>query len=333
MTLDHRRGVSLAASLALGAVACSVEVLPRTANDGVDRIVNGEDTAIEELPWQVLVSGWCGGSIVNRDWVLTAAHCVTDEDASLEDLGDLWIKAGVTDRTAAGQVRHVSEVHVAPGWDGIAWHGADAALLRLDEPLDFSDAGVHCITLANAEDDEAYAGPGEPAVTSGWGSLSEDGGSTDILQSVTLSLVSFEDAQEYYGSLTDDHIATATEGFDSCYGDSGGPLTVDADGQTLQVGIVSWGQGCASGAPGMYARVSSFVDWIAEVTGEDAGTLCESSGDPGADPTNAEDDAGTGDGPKGSCEGSCGVEADGCWCDDECVMYDDCCEDVGLWCG
>ena len=230
-------------------------------------IVGGTATTIGANPWQVSLqsstgSHFCGGSILNENWILTAQHCVNDGGTISKPAR---IEAGTTTISGSGQVRSVAEVIVYPGYVD-ASKGKDVALLRLSTPLDLSGANAKAIGLVTAAD--ASAGVTNTGVVSrvtGWGTLSSGGSSPDTLQTVDVNIVSNSSAQTSYPSetITADQLAAAAPGKDSCQGDSGGPLTVLKGTTRVLAGVVSWGYGCAdSRYPGMYARVSSFETWI-----------------------------------------------------------------------
>ena len=110
--------------------------------------------------------------------------------------------------------------------------------------------------------------PGQSSWITGWGNTEGTTNSTQ-LQVVEVPITT----QSNYGSnqIDADMIMAGFPdgGYDSCQGDSGGPMVVlAADGQTyLQSGVVSWGNGCADpGYPGVYSRVSYFIDWICDNT-------------------------------------------------------------------
>ena len=104
------------------------------------------------------------------------------------------------------------------------------------------------------------------AVVTGWGDLTRGGSQPDILQEVTVRTQSTEQCRGQYGQnkISDNMICAAKPGKDSCWGDSGGPLAVQGQGgEFRQVGVVSFGRGCARpGYPGVYTRVTSFLPWI-----------------------------------------------------------------------
>jgi secreted trypsin-like serine protease len=235
-------------------------------------IVGGTATTIGANPWQVSLQSssgfhFCGGSIINANWILTAQHCVNDGGVISKPAR---IEAGTTTISGSGQVRSVAEVVVYPGYVD-ASKGKDIALLRLSTPLDLSGASAKAIPLVTAAD--ATAGLTNTGVVSrvtGWGTLSSGGSSPDTLQTVDVNIVSNSSAQTSYPSetITADQLAAAAPGKDSCQGDSGGPLTVLKGSTRVLAGVVSWGYGCAdSRYPGMYARVSTYESWIASKIG------------------------------------------------------------------
>lgn len=241
------------------------------------RIVGGQNAAITDYPWQVAIttaSGqqYCGGSIIDEYWVVTAAHCLGGTPPH--------IKAGVTNRTHPGQLIAVEEMFIYPLYPGATGSEFDIALLRLTAPIDLSGPEAAAIPIVSRfHADAGLTDEGVTSIVTGWGALSEGGASSNILQMVEVPIVTNESASPFYdpifgeGSITPDMLAAGfTEGgADACQGDSGGPLVVaDPDsplGYSL-AGVVSWGYGCARpNFPGLYARVSYFSDWIEITTG------------------------------------------------------------------
>lgn len=259
--------VCLIAVFATAAAGC-VETGDEVGRDQSE-IVGGESTQISTLPWQVSLqtsSGFhfCGGSIVADKWIVTAAHCVAGGPPAM-------IVAGITQLSQAstGQVVPVARAITAPGYVDVA-QGKDLALLELSQPLQLNGTTVAAIRpVGPAEAAAGIAAAGVTATVSGWGALESGGASPDTLQSVQVPIVSLTDASADYGmQLTPDQIAAGVRGVggkDSCQGDSGGPLVVtdQGTGEVKLAGVVSWGYGCADPAyPGMYARVSSFFEFI-----------------------------------------------------------------------
>ena len=234
-------------------------------------VIDGEPIGIAQAPWQVsLQSGgghFCGGTVIGPSTIVTAAHCVEGSSA-----GDLFVRAGVTDRDdSSGQDRSVSRVIVHPG--GFA-ASADVAVLVLSQPLSLG-SNVQAIGLATAVDVAAAAS----ATVSGWGARSEDDaeGSTTLLAAEVPILDDATCAAQLGadGSIVaDNELCAEGQGAGSCYGDSGGPLTVvAADGSVRLAGVVSWGVECAV-LPGVFAEVPAFAGWITD------GAAAGATGDP-----------------------------------------------------
>jgi len=233
-----------------------------------DEIVGGTATTIDRVPWQVALttaSGFqfCGGSIVNANWVVTAQHCVADLNS------DMRVVAGVTrmSQQASGQIRTINGVAMNPGFtDPTVGH--DLALVHVTPALDLSGANAKAIGIVTAADAAAGAtNPGVVATVTGWGTTSEGAANTsDVLNTVDVPLISNATASAQYGmTISADQLAAglAAGGKDSCQGDSGGPLTVAVGGTRKLAGAVSWGEGCArANLAGLYARVSSFESYI-----------------------------------------------------------------------
>jgi len=267
-----RKLTCVALSLAFLTTACDAQT-DVAAPDG-DRgtetksfaIVGGSDAPIEAAPYQVALRwgtgpSFCGGTIVSPTWIVTAAHCVED------GLQGVLVFAGSARIDNSGQFRSVASFSVFPGYV-TAERGKDVALIELNSPLDLSGPRARAIGIMTPELAAlGYADPGRVATVTGWGTLSSNGATPDALQSVDVPIVSQAVAGQSYDGLTDDQLAAGAVGIggrDACQGDSGGPLVVEGPGGApVLAGVVSWGIGCGlPDYPGMYARVSSFSDWI-----------------------------------------------------------------------
>lgn len=116
--------------------------------------------------------------------------------------------------------------------------------------------------------------PAEPGTENvrltGWGALSEAGAEyPDILQKASVMLVGDTECNDGLQAVDpsafifeDLELCASAQPSDSCYGDSGGPLTIGAGSEALLAGVVSWGLECAGPAPGIYAEVPAVIDWI-----------------------------------------------------------------------
>ncbi|XP_026570231.1 chymotrypsinogen A-like [Pseudonaja textilis] len=230
---------------------------------GYSRIVNGEDAVPGSWPWQVSLqepSGWhfCGGSLVNENWVVTAAHCgVTTNN---------FVVLGEFDRCSPEekiQKLAVEKVFVHPNWDSGKLNN-DIALIKLATPATFSDT-VSPVCLTDATDSFQS---GNLCVTTGWGKTRYNAFDTPCkLQQTALPLLSNQQCSEFWGSkITDSMVCAGAAGSSSCMGDSGGPLVCQNGNIWKLVGIVSWGSSrCSTSTPAVYGRVSALRAWADKI--------------------------------------------------------------------
>jgi secreted trypsin-like serine protease len=230
---------------------------------GSPRVVGGSAATTTDAPWQVLVlpNGYlCGGAILDATHVVTAAHCVYDnEDQEIVAPSAVTVHAGVTNRFVAGQHPAVTAVSVDPGYDP-DMQTSDVAILTLGAPFSFTTS-VQAIELT----DVGYRpGPSDGLRLSGWGSdvARAPGDETtphavDNLNVATLHTSS--GCASVYAPFDDNLLLCAGQaGLDACQGDSGGPLAVQVAGVWKLAGIVTGGAGCAwPNYPGYYARVAN----------------------------------------------------------------------------
>ncbi|MFI0740592.1 serine protease [Streptomyces sp. NPDC021100] len=250
---------ALKRTVAVGAAAVAALGLQAgwaQADDPAPRPVVGGVLAQQgEFPWMVRLSMGCGGALYTRQIVLTAAHCVDGSGANTS----ITVTAGAVDLNSSQAIKVKStEVLQAPGYNG---SGKDWALIKLARPLDLP-------TLKTA-DTTAYDSGTFTVV--GWGATREGGGQQTKLRKAQVPYVDDATCGKAYGSslIPGEEICAGyvdQGGVDTCQGDSGGPMfRKDDAGAWVQVGIVSWGTGCARpGYPGVYTQVSTFAGDIAE---------------------------------------------------------------------
>uniref|UniRef100_A0A8C4SKX4 Transmembrane protease serine 4-like n=1 Tax=Erpetoichthys calabaricus TaxID=27687 RepID=A0A8C4SKX4_ERPCA len=231
-----------------------------------DRIVGGTDAKIEQWPWQVSLqfSGdhTCGGSIINPRWIMAAAHCFPKE----YHMVSRWaVVPGITKQSSSGAVS-VDKIFTNGQYSTLT-SDFDLALLRLQNPLTLTEA-IRPVCLPYSD---LALKPNDSLWVTGWGYMKENAGvlATVLqqarIQYVDRSVCNLPDI--YDGYITPRMIcAGSLQGkVDSWQGDSGGPLVYLAE-QWTQVGVVSWGSGCAEKLhPGVYSNVPAFLDWIYNV--------------------------------------------------------------------
>ncbi|KAF2367240.1 Serine proteases trypsin domain [Trinorchestia longiramus] len=249
-----------------GSTDCRCGIVNRQSS----RIVGGVATEVNEYPWQAgLVwpntrSVFCGGTLISDRYILTAAHCTDGSNPA--DL-DIMLGAHSTNRDASSAII-VDPIRIINHADyGNPSMDNDIALIEI-KPLDFSDPDVQVRPACLPDTDVQYVG--SQGTVSGWGTLTEDGSQPSALREVTVPVVSNSECKSVYGSvITSNMLCAGTDagGKDSCQGDSGGPL-VTPDGENYElIGVVSFGAGCGQAAtPGVYARVTEYLDWIEKNT-------------------------------------------------------------------
>ncbi|CAG4926767.1 unnamed protein product [Colias eurytheme] len=223
------------------------------------KIVGGDKAPEGAYPYQVSLRRndtkefhACGGSIIRPTWILTAAHCTNDLNAT-----DITAVVGTNKLSSGGDRYKVKQIINHEDFNRTTFAN-DIALLEVDEmsfnakvaPIDLTDKNTPGYTKC---------------ILTGWGNIQSgtNNNRPDDLRMLTTYTIEVDTCQlrleDFSTPVTDKQICTTSRGYSgACQGDSGGPLVLNKK----LVGVVSWGVGCARGYPDVYARVFSYRDWI-----------------------------------------------------------------------
>uniref|UniRef100_A0A8C5FJG6 Chymotrypsin-like n=1 Tax=Gadus morhua TaxID=8049 RepID=A0A8C5FJG6_GADMO len=256
--VNHKRGIQSTVvmflmlscfALVASGLGCGMPSIRPQVREEDNKIVNGQNAVSGSWPWQVSLqetSGFhfCGGSLINQNWVVTAGHCRVTP-------GRHRVVLGEHDRQSNAeqiQVISIARAITHPYYNGQNWvnFNNDVTLLRLASPARMSSR-VSPVCLATPGSDPAA---GTRCFTTGWGKTGQTS-SPRYLQQTSLPLLSSTQCRQYWGQnkITDAMICAGASGVSSCRGDSGGPLVCERSGVWSQVGIVSWGTSNCNCAP------------------------------------------------------------------------------------
>ncbi|XP_041801227.1 elastase-1-like [Chelmon rostratus] len=258
----------------LAAVALSeLKPQPRYLEDIFSRVVGGEVAAPNSWPWQVSLqfrsgSGYyhnCGGTLIERGWVMTAAHCVDTPRTYRVVLGDHDIYSGA----GTEQVLAVSNIYIHPGWDpNDVAGGDDIALLRLSSSATLNSY----VQLGSLPPSGQILPNNNPCYITGWGRTSTNGNLSAQLKEAYLPVVDHKTCSSngWWGSSVKTTMVCAGGYSEAgCSGDSGGPLNCLVDGKYYVHGVTSFvsGYGCNTyQRPTVFTRVSAFIEWMDSVS-------------------------------------------------------------------
>lgn len=257
------------------------EDIPASDVDG--QIVGGVPAGAEDAPWQVALIGsnsddefyygygyqFCGGTLIDPYWVLTAAHCVETGSGGVPSPSSINIVAGVKNLvspTPGFQRRSVAKIIRHPSYNKGSYLNNDVALLKLSSPVIIGGSGDTKTATLPIATPTMGSWSGKNALVTGWGNtkfLSPP--YPYALRKATVKVISNTECAATYGdAITSNMLCTKFVSSKSvCSGDSGGPLAIDRNGagNWVLVGVVSFSNVGCSAASG-YARVSKYTSWI-----------------------------------------------------------------------
>ncbi|XP_076053596.1 venom serine protease-like [Oratosquilla oratoria] len=233
------------------------------------RLTGGRETGLNQYPWMAAIvrvndfQPYCGGSLINNRWVLSAAHCV-----NLTLYFDSQILLGEHDfatlqDTSATIRMNVAVALVHPEYrDEIYDH--DIGLLKMDFEVDLERSpGIKPICLPTRL---LPRDSGVPAVAVGWGLNSYEQRVSTRLQEVEFDLMAPEVCRDRFPRVeplvTPRILCSWARGRDTCKGDSGGPVFVNIRDRSVIYGIIANGPDPCGQDPGMNTRITAYMDWI-----------------------------------------------------------------------
>lgn len=231
------------------------------------RIVGGRVARSGQLPYQVgiLLEGksgmsWCGGALVAKRWILTAAHCLDGTQSVTIYLGSIHAK----DKAAQAIIVNKSNFRIHSGWNTKTLAN-DIGLIKLTEDARLS-SNIKIINLPS-ESEASKNFVGYTGIASGWGRSSDNSNSvTEVLRYTELRIITEAECKwSFHSYIRKSNICTSgSDKKSTCNGDSGGPLVYGEGDNRVIIGVTSFGSadGCQKGYPAVFTRVGHYLHWI-----------------------------------------------------------------------
>jgi len=282
--IGNRRGICCPSSEPVS--ECGMDMLQLTQIKGL--ILGGDDAEKGTWPWMIALFGTrggvtryhCGGAIIHRQYVLTAAHCF-DHGRKPENfhirVSGYDISVAAQDDVPGAEDAQIEQIIIHPQYNRGKFN-FDLALVKLKRPVTRTDQRV-CLPEGPGRNLEVKL-----AHLTGWGNTVEgvdgqEGKNSDILQEITLPVQDISGCRDVYasklGQLLNNYFPEDIDGSkfycagdqekkkDACQGDSGGPLMASKDSKYYVIGVVSVGGSlCGKNLPTLFTRVDLFSNWI-----------------------------------------------------------------------
>ncbi|KAL5019337.1 hypothetical protein ScPMuIL_005059 [Solemya velum] len=253
------------------------------------KIVNGNEADQGEWPWQASIvkyqnGNWyyiCGGSLLAKNKVVTAAHCVDSGGENIcpnssnysffkhfRDASDYLVILGDHSRSrteGTEQTINIKSIEWHSGWVSSSFllFPNDIAVMTLEEDAELNE---HVDTIALGSSSTSTAN----CFITGWG-VTESGSSSAVLMETSATVITPSACKMVWGSrINTGQICLLDSESGSCSGDSGGPLACKSGSTWYLMGVTSWGHSSCSESsivkryPSVYTRISSYVDWVKE---------------------------------------------------------------------
>lgn len=233
------------------------------------RIIDGTDTTPAAHPSYVVVdmgSSMCSGTLIAKQWVLTAAHCLTEND---EPISASSINVAIHPSTVSNDIINAGEwvgaetFYRHPQYD---FPSHDIGLIKLERAVSSTVATLNNNNGGLVGMNATAVGMGSTTRQYSWQYYTVIDELPSVLQEATIPIISRDYCVADYGDDVPANVICAGtvnhNAADTCSGDSGGPLFINRNGQKLQAGIVSFGSGCGVGSPAAYTDVSQYDSFV-----------------------------------------------------------------------
>ncbi|GFT33793.1 clotting factor B [Trichonephila clavipes] len=248
-------------------------------------IAGGEESQVGAWPWMAgiytrnfgIENFLCGAAIINNKHLVTAAHCFGSRGNARVLPTRYSVRVGSI-KVLEGTQHLIDEIIIHPQYIP-RQHYNDIAVIRLKDSINFEN-NIQPICLPSAPDMRRMKLLGREVTVTGWGDQDFGGKRASILREVNVKVINISSCDKSYeevrGSslprgITRQFICAGVPegGKDACQRDSGGPLMLLENSAWILVGVVSFGFQCARAEyPGVYTRVTDYLDWLQEVVTE-----------------------------------------------------------------